>query len=204
MGLFSNRDPGPGSRDPWRTNGFALQSERVDARACPPADGPTDVREYARELARRRGLQWLALPATLRTRACPCASVSSASRPCGRRSLAVWPLDSRRMAFPHFTRLGWEIRARGRMVSNLTPVRTLQPVTGALGGDSGGLAAAVVPTGLGLSPCLPLPLGAVPAFEPRRQGGRECAVRYWIQRASRWARTDWKQFRADPPRGART
>ena len=32
---------------------------------------PTDVGEYARELARRRGLQWLALPAALRTRACP-------------------------------------------------------------------------------------------------------------------------------------
>ena len=90
------------------------------------------------------------------------------------------------------------------MVSNLTLVRVPQPVTGALGGDLGGLAAAVYPIGLCLSPCLPLPLGAVPAFEPRRQGGRECAVRYWIQRASRWARTDWKQFRADPPRGART
>ena len=154
-----------------------LGPRRVRAFQRHPVDGPTDVREYARELARRRGLQWLALPATLHTRACPCASVSSASRPCGRRSLAVWPLDSRRMAFPHFTRLGWEIRARGRMVSNLTPVRTLQPVTGALGGDSGGLAAAVVPIGLCLSPCLPLPLGAVPAFEPRRQGGRECAVR---------------------------
>ena len=161
-------------------NEIRCEQQNVRVRKLHPYElvtEPTDVREYARELARRRGLQWLALPAALRTRACPCASVSSASRPCGRRSLAVWPLDSRRMAFPHFTRLGWEIRARGRMVSNLTPVRTLQPVTGALGGDSGGLAAAVVPTGLGLSPCLPLPLGAVPAFEPRRQGGRECAVR---------------------------
>ena len=32
-------------------------------------------------------------------------------------------------------------------------------------------------------------IGALPAFEPRRQGGRECAVRYWIQHALGWACT---------------
>ena len=123
--------------------------------------------------------------------------------PYGLWNLAVWPLGSRRMAFPHFTRLGWGSRAQGGMVSNLTLVRVPQPVTGALGGDLGGLAAAVYPIGLCLSPCL-LSLGAVPAFEPRRQGGRECAVRYWIQHALVGACTDWKQFRADPHQGTRT
>ena len=33
----------------------------------------TDSRMSTRELARRRGLQWLALPVALRTRACPYA-----------------------------------------------------------------------------------------------------------------------------------
>ena len=32
------------------------------------------------------------------------ASMSAESRPYGRRVLAVWPLDSRRVAWPHFTR----------------------------------------------------------------------------------------------------
>ena len=141
-----------------------------------------------------------------------CASVFSDSRPCGRRVLAVWPLESGRVASGlspygvssfYTPRLG--VRARGRMVSNLTPVRTLQPVTGALGGDLGGLAAAVYPIGLCLSPCLPLPLGAVPAFEPRRQGGRECAVRYWIQHALRWACTGTgSSSLAGPPECTRT
>ena len=68
-----------------------------------------------------------------------CASVSSESRrmafgiwPRGLWNLAVWPLDSRRVAFPHFTRLGLGLRTlQGRMVCNLpgpcpTPVPNLQ------------------------------------------------------------------------------
>ena len=46
--------------------------------------------------------------------------VSVGSRPYGRGCLAVWPLDSRRMAWPHFTRSRLGLRSsRGRMVCNL-------------------------------------------------------------------------------------
>ena len=50
--------------------------------------GPLRVGEWMRERVLEFSAVW---PSR-------CASVSSASRPCGRRSLAVWPLESGRMA----------------------------------------------------------------------------------------------------------
>ena len=75
--------------------------------------GPLRVEESIRLTG--AGAQWLALPAVpttdfcRRARACPrCLAVwplhSLGVWPYGLWSLAVWPLDSRRMALPHFTR----------------------------------------------------------------------------------------------------
>ena len=79
-------------------------------------------------------------------------SVTSAKRygiwPCGLWTLAVW-----RCLICAASRLGVG-GYQDRMVCNLSSPRLLQPVTGALEGDLGGLAAAVYPTGLCLSPCL--------------------------------------------------
>ena len=81
-----------------RLSASRLGTRRVRVHHRQPTDGPADVREYARERARRWDLQWLALPAALRTRACllreavgaracrlrtracPCASVSVRER----------------------------------------------------------------------------------------------------------------------------
>ena len=110
-----------------------------------------------------------------------CASVSSDSRPCGRRCLAVWPLESGRVAsglsprgvasFVH-ARLG--VRGnQGRMVSNLP---SLCPSTCHRCPDGALWWLASART---IRPSMGFPLiEAFPAYEPRRQGGRECAVRY--------------------------
>ena len=67
-----------------------------------------------------------------------CASVSSESRrmafgiwPRGLWNLAVWPLDSRRVAFPHLCTLGWGSGETRVEWSAIYPVPAPQPVTGA-------------------------------------------------------------------------
>ena len=79
------------------------------------------------------GAQWLAPPSVS-----ACACVSSVSRrvacgvsPCGVRTLAVWPLDSRRVAFPHLCTLGWGSGETRVEWSAIYPVPAPQPVTGA-------------------------------------------------------------------------
>ena len=59
--------------------------------------------------------------AMARTPVGPCVRVHVlVVSPYGVRTLAVWPLDSRRMAWPHFTRSRLGLRSsRGRMVCNL-------------------------------------------------------------------------------------
>ena len=57
--------------------------------------GPLRVGEWMRERVLGLSAVWPLV----------CASVSSDSRPCGRRTLAVWPLDSRRVAWPHLCTL---------------------------------------------------------------------------------------------------
>ena len=65
-----------------------------------------------------------------------CASVSSASRPCGRRSLAVWPLESGRMASGFSPRgvasfvhaLGWGSGVPGVEWSSIYPGPCPTPV----------------------------------------------------------------------------
>ena len=91
-----------------------------------------------------------------------CASVSSDSRPCGRWYLAVWPLDSRRVAWPHLCTL---------------PVPQWCPMVVNPCGDAR-------PT-MGFSL-----IGALPGLDQRRQGGRECAVRFWIQLGWGWGFDD--------------
>ena len=109
---------------------------------------------------------------------------------------AVWPsgLSPRGAASFVHARLGAK-GYQGRMVVNL-PSPCPPTCHRCPEGDLGGLAAAVYPTGLCLSPCL-LSLGAFPAFEPRRQGGRECAVRSRIQQSRGGTDSDRKRFR--PP-----
>ena len=98
-----------------------------------------------------------------------CASVSSDSRPCGRWTLAVWPLDSRRVAWPHLCTL---------------PVPQWCPMVVNPCGDAR-------PT-MGFSL-----IGALPGLDQRRQGGRECAVRFWIQLG--WGRGVTVRKRYRPP-----
>ena len=57
--------------------------------------GPLRVGEWMRERVLGLSAVWPLV----------CASVSSDSRPCGRWTLAVWPLDSRRVAWPHLCTL---------------------------------------------------------------------------------------------------
>ena len=73
----------------------------------------------------------------LRVRACPSVServrgVSaewpSVSRPDGRRDLAVWPLDSRRVAWPHLCTLGWGSEETRVEWSAIYPVSAPIPV----------------------------------------------------------------------------
>ena len=93
-----------------------------------------------------------------------CASVSVCERvrgvsADGRRDLGRWPSGLSPYGVSSFCTLGWGRRVTRVEWSSIYPVLVLQPVTGALEGDLGGLAAAVYPTGLCLSPCL-LSLGA--------------------------------------------
>ena len=101
--------------------------------------GPLRVGEWMRERVLGLSAVWPLV----------CASVSSDSRPCGRWTLAVWPLDSRRVAWPHLCTL--PVPQWCPMVVN--PCGDARPTTGAL------------------------LIGCLSGLNQRRQGGRECAVR---------------------------
>ena len=163
-------------RAPWS------QSWRVGLRSGlggPPVGlGPLRVEESIRLTG--AGAQWLALPPTMTARACPRTlgrvAVDVRERilgvsPYGVRVLAVWPLDSRRVAWPHLCTL---------------PVPQWCPMVVNPCGDAR-------PT-MGFSL-----IGALPGLDQRRQGGRECAVRFWIQLGWGWGVTARKRCRPPCP-----
>ena len=134
-----------------------------------------------------------------------CASVSSDSRPCGRRDLAVWPLESGRVAsglsprgvssFVH-ARLG--VRGnQGRMVCNLpspcphTCSRT--PVVPHVPSPRGVEIAFLAGFHGALSPLV------ASGYEPRRQGGASATCGTGFGRAGVGLPLDWKQFQQLSP-----
>ena len=181
---------GSGTRAPWSQSWRVGLSPGLGGPSV--ALGPLRVGEWMRERVLGLSAVWPLI----------CASVSSESRPCGRRCLAVWPLVSGRVAsglsprgvasFVH-ARLG--VRGyQGRMVSNLPspcPSTCYRCPDGALWW----LASAKTkrPT-MGFSL-----IGALPGLNQRRQGGRECAVRFWIQLGWGWGVTARKRCRPPCP-----
>ena len=172
----------------WRFGAVNVSPGRCQGRGprgfhTPYSPGPAWMQGPGRFGHVNVGGGWRAMARTPDNHDCAsvfCASVSSDSRPCGRRCLAVWPLESGRVAsglsprgvasFVH-ARLG--VRGyQGRMVSNLPspcPSTCYRCPDGALWW----LASARTkrPT-MGFSL-----IGALPAYEPRRQGGASATVR---------------------------
>ena len=85
---------------------------------------------------------------------CASVSVTRSDSESGRVASGISPYG-----VSSFCTLGWGRRVTRVEWSSIYPVLVLQPVTGALEGDLGGLAAAVYPTGLCLSPLSSLPRG---------------------------------------------
>ena len=161
------------------TGALWSQSWRVELRwglGGPPVGlGPLRVGESIRLTG--AGAQWLALPPTLAARACPRFYARACPRTLGRVAVGIWPyglwtLAAWRGLICASSRLG--VRGyQGRMVSNLPspcPSTCYRCPDGALWWLA---SARTIRPSMGFSL-----IGAFPAFEPRRQGGRECAVRY--------------------------
>ena len=86
-------------------------------------------------------------------------------------NLAVWPLDSRRVAWPHLCTLGWRLGDTRVEWSAIYPVPALSTCyrcpRDALEEFADDQSDKHLLWAL-------FPGGPLPAYEPRRQGGREC------------------------------
>ena len=102
------------------------------------------------------------------------ASVSSVSRPCGRQLCSrVCPRSLGRVAVGFWPYGLWTLAAWRCLICARKPVPQWCPMVVNPCGDAR-------PT-MGFSL-----IGALPGLDQRRQGGRECAVRFWIQLGWGW------------------